>query len=110
MQNEQCGICWDLKLDKKGRQTHGLLHSHDFTPFDYCTKCKKPKFDNDGFLTHPNRYELTTEESLLLDHEFFSARYAKEMSKRKRRKTIIAISGTVTVVIAPIVNVLQFVL
>ena len=33
-------------MDKQGKQTHGLLHSHDFTPFDFCTKCKKPKFDD----------------------------------------------------------------
>ncbi|MDX1441469.1 MAG: hypothetical protein R3237_03330 [Nitrosopumilaceae archaeon] len=108
MANEQCGICWNLKLDRKGKETHGLLHSHDFTPFDYCIKCKKPKFDHRGFLTHPSRYDLMETDSVNLDHEFYSANYSKEMARKKRRKIILGVSGTLTLVIAPVVNVLHF--
>ena len=107
LQNEQCGICWELKTDKHGKHTHGMLHSHDFTPFDYCIKCKKPKFDHHGFLTHPSKYDLSGEQNVILDHEFSSAIKLKENSKKKKRRIILALTGTITLVIAPIVNVLN---
>lgn len=89
MQNEQCGICWDLKYDKQGKHTHGILNSHDFSPFDFCQKCRQPKFDHDGFLTHPSIYDLN---DLHLEgrHEFVSAIAAKTNT---RRKITLVISG-----------------
>lgn len=108
MQNEQCAICWGLKLDKKGKLTHNPLDSHDFTPFDYCTKCKQPKFDQQGFLTHPSPYDLIGQEPKFFDHEFSSKIQAKEASRKKRRKIILVVSGTITLVIAPAVNLINF--
>lgn len=108
MQNEQCGICWNLKLDKNGKHTHDQMYSHDFTPFDYCIKCNKPKFDHQGFLTHPSKYDLTDQQSAILDHEFFSAINSKHLARKKRRKIVLVVSGTISLVIAPAVNVLHF--
>lgn len=97
MQNEQCGICWDLKYDKQGRHTHGILNSHDFAPFDFCLKCKQPKFDHDGFLTHPSIYDLK-DFNLQNYHEFESAIASK--TNAKRRKLSFAISGITAIVIS----------
>ena len=107
LQNEQCGICWKLKVDKYGKQTHGLMHSHDFTPFDFCIKCKQPKFDHQGFLTHPSQYDLLGEQSVILDHEFSSSINTIEMSRKKKRRIILAVTGTTFLVIAPVVNVIN---
>jgi len=97
MQNEQCGICWDLKFDKQGKNTHGILNSHDFSPFDFCQKCRQPKFDHDGFLTHPSIYDLN--DLHLQDyHEFESTILAKTNSKK--RKISFAISGITAIVIS----------
>lgn len=104
MQNEQCGICWDLKYDKQGKHTHGILNSHDFSPFDFCLKCKQPKFDHDGFLTHPSIYDLTDSHKQN-HHEFESAIEAKSTSGRK--KITFAISGITTVVISANVSLMN---
>ena len=104
MQNEQCGICWDLKYDKQGKQTHGILSSHDFSPFDFCLKCRKPKFDHEGFLTHPSIYDLN--DSHLQDHhEFISLIGAKTNSGRK--KATYALSGITALVISANVNLMN---
>ena len=108
MQNEQCGICWKLKFDRNGKRTHGISDSHDFTPFDYCTKCKKPKFDHDGFVTHPSKYDFSQKQSLVIDHEFSSAANTKEISRKKKQKIIVAVTGAITLVVSPIVNFLNF--
>ncbi|MGD8708374.1 MAG: hypothetical protein PVI88_06790, partial [Nitrosopumilaceae archaeon] len=85
------------KYDKQGKHTHGVLNSHDFAPFDFCLKCKQPKFDHGGFLTHPSIYDLN--DSHLQDHhEFESAIAAKTNSKR--RKISFAISGITAIVIS----------
>lgn len=95
MQNEQCGICWDLKYDKEGRETHGALHPHDFSPFDFCVKCKEPKFDHQGFLTHPNEFDL--EYSFFTHHAFVSSITQKNNSQ-KRKKLVFALAGIASIV------------
>lgn len=95
MQNEQCGICWDLKYDKQGKSTHGVLHPHDFSPIDFCIKCRKPKFDNRGFLTHPSEYDLEDSEST--HHPFISSFHAKNNSQKKK-KIIFALGGITSVI------------
>ena len=96
MRNEQCGICWNLKFDKLGRQTHGVLHYHDFSPFEFCLVCKEPKFDQEGFLTHRSVFDLN--DSALDDfHEFVSEAYSKTTW---RRKVALAMTGIVSVIAA----------
>ena len=95
MQNEQCGICWELKYDKQGRETHGVLRQHDFSPFDFCVKCKEPKFDHQGFLTHPSEFDLN--ESFSLHHVFVSSINTKNNSQ-KRKKLIFTLDGIASIV------------
>ncbi|MBA4453971.1 MAG: hypothetical protein ACO2Y5_06140 [Nitrosopumilaceae archaeon] len=90
MQNEQCGICWDLKYDKQGKSTHGVLHPHDFSPIDFCAKCKEPKFDHQGFLTHRSEFDLNTSTSK--HHVFVSSTNAINNSQ-KRKKLVFALGG-----------------
>ena len=94
MQNEQCGICWELKYDKQGRETHGVLHQHDFSPFDFCAKCKEPKFDHQGFLTHPSEFDL---KNSTLHHLFVSSIYTKNNSL-KRKKLIFTLGGVASII------------
>ena len=94
MQNEQCGICWDLKYDKQGRKTHGVLNSHDFSPFDFCVKCKEPKFDHQGFVTHRSEFDLEHSDST--HHAFVSSIKAKKISQ-KRKTVVFTIGGIASI-------------
>ncbi len=96
MSNEQCGICWELKYDNQGNHTHGPLHPHDFSPFDFCLNCKEPKFDNHGFLTHPSIYDVDSTKPPSCSN-FVSSIHAKDNSQ-KRKKIIFAFTGISSVV------------
>jgi len=80
MQNEQCGICWDLEFDKQGNKTHEELNKylHDFITLDYCVKCRGPKFDQYGFQTHLDDYhDFMTTQNTGIAHKFISGIEAK---------------------------------
>ncbi|MEJ2259042.1 MAG: hypothetical protein P8X78_00750 [Nitrosopumilaceae archaeon] len=93
-----------MKYDKQGKHTHGILNSHDFSPFDFCLKCRQPKFDHDGFLTHPSIYDLN---DLHLEdpHEFVSAIAA---TTNTRRKIAFVISGITAFAISANISLMNF--
>lgn len=101
MSNEQCGMCWDLKLDKNGKQTHELKH-HDFIPLDYCKKCGKHQYDQYGNLTHPYVvHDFSEIETFGLPHEFVSSIQEKNSSQWKKHRmvvTFIGISGFLSLI------------
>jgi hypothetical protein len=91
MQNEQCGICWDLKFDKQGDKTHEEYkdYSHNFVPLDHCVKCKEPKYDLNGFQTHPNEtHDFTKIHNNAKSHKFISGNLTKYQEKQKRKKIV----------------------
>ena len=104
MQNEQCGICWDLKYDKQGNHTHGTLNSHDFSPFDFCLKCRQPKFDHDGFLTHPSIYDL--DHLNLENHHEFVSSFTRKINSRRKKMTLV-VCGIVAIAISANVSLMN---
>jgi len=88
LQNEQCGLCWDLEFDKLGKKTHEDItkHYHDFVPLDYCNLCKEPKFDQYGFQTHtPEICAIEEIQKKRKDHKFISGIETKYNQKKKKR-------------------------
>jgi len=101
MQNEQCGLCWDLKFDKQGNKTHELNHRHDFIPLDYCEKCQEPKYDQYGLPTHPyNVHNFQEAQRMGLSHKFNSILEAKTKAKRRKHRTILAFIGVISMGVA----------
>ena len=105
MENEQCGICWNLKFDKEGNQTHVPNNQpHDFVPLDYCLKCQNPKYDQYGFPTHPkNAQDREMGTGSQKDHMFVSG--IEEQYQRKQRKqklklifTSLGVAGITTLI------------
>ena len=105
MRNEQCGICWDLKFDKQGKTTHGILHSHDFLPLDFCIKCRQPKFDHQGFLTHPSVYDIR-DSKIETHHEFVSA-INNKINSQKKKKIIFLLVGIASIVATANINLIN---
>lgn len=95
MQNEQCGICWNLKFDKKGKKTHIIENQpHDFAPMDYCLKCKNPKYDQFGVFTHPDTIgDIKMKQQIITDHIFISGNENKYQRKRQKQKRILLLTG-----------------
>jgi len=93
MSNEQCGMCWDLKFDKNGNQTHGLKH-HDFIPLDYCAKCGKPQYDQYGQLTHPYVvHDFSQVQIIGLPHKFISTIKERTKGKKQKHRKFLAFIG-----------------
>ena len=107
MQNEQCGICWNLKFDKKGKDTHGKLHPHEFTPFDYCIECRQPKYDHRGFQTHLGTHDFMWAHKGSSPHKFASALELKTKSKRKKQGIILLSVGGISTIITTLVNLMN---
>ena len=101
MENEQCGICWNLKFDKQGGYTHrDLKNFHNFVSLDYCLKCNEPKYDQSGFPTHSRRKN----ESIPLgnsrkSHRFISGIQAEIHKKQRKKKRVFTIIVSVGVVL-----------
>lgn len=102
MQNEQCGICWNLKFDKKGNDTHGSLHPHEFTPFDYCTECRQPKYDHHGFQTHLSTHNFMWAHKGSSPHKFVSALESEIKNKRRKQLIVLALGGISTIIAATV--------
>jgi hypothetical protein len=99
MQNEQCGICWDLKFDKQGKQTHDDLNNfHSFVSLDYCVKCKEPKYNQWGFQTHSfGVNDLKIIQISSIAHEFISGIEAEYPEKQRKNKHVFAFIGIISV-------------
>jgi hypothetical protein len=97
MQNEQCGICWDLEFDKQGDKTHEKLNrnSHNFAPLDYCVKCREPKYDPHGFQTHPDETHFMQNQNISISHKFISGIETKYQKKKKRQRHTYAYMGII---------------
>jgi hypothetical protein len=107
MENEQCGICWNLEFDKQGDKTHRKLnkYSHNFVPLDYCIKCRKPKYDSRGFQTHPDKiHNFVHNQNISISHEFISGIETKYQEKKKRQRHVFAYIG-IMITVATIVSV-----
>jgi hypothetical protein len=88
LENNQCGLCWDLEFDKQGKKTHEDLskHYHDFVPLDYCIQCKTPKFDQYGFQTHTAEIDKIAKiQNNGKDHKFISGMESQYRKQRKNR-------------------------
>lgn len=88
MENEQCGICWNLKYNKQGEKTHSDRNEnfHNFVSMDYCVKCKKPEYNQFGIQTHPEeKNDFSKNKSLEKSHKFISG-IQTEYQENKRRK------------------------
>lgn len=91
LQNEQCGLCWDLEFDKQGKRTHKntTKHYHDFVLLDYCIYCKEPKFDQYGFQTHTAEVDALLEiQNTRKNHKFISGIEAQKNQKKKMKKLV----------------------
>jgi len=110
MQNEQCGLCWDLKFDRYGTRTHDLKRTsdfipHNFTPLDYCVRCRKPEYDPHGLPTHPYiAHNFQESQKYGLSHKFNSASEDKTKTKRQKRRIILACFGVSSVGITTVFN------
>ena len=90
MENEQCGICWNLKYDKKGQKTHRDLNvnSHTFVAMDYCVKCKKPEYNQFGIQTHPDeKHDFHQDKNSEKPHNFVSGIKTEFQEKKRRKRT-----------------------
>ena len=97
MENEQCGLCWDLKYDNRGKATHvSGYHPHDFVPFDFCLKCKKPQYDQFGIPTHFIDIDLSKDQEKKNSHKFCSALKRKSKEKTRRKRIAIALIGVIS--------------
>lgn len=98
MQNEQCGICWNLKFDRQGQQTHSdLKNIHNFVSLDYCVKCKEPKYNQRGGPTHSDEtYDVLLTSSSRISHNFISGIEAENQDKQKKKKNIFAFIGIIS--------------
>lgn len=95
LQNNQCGLCWDLEFDKQGKKTHedGKRHYHDFVLLDYCIQCKAPKFDQYGFQTHTTEIDKIIKiHNNRKNHKFIS-RIESQYRKKRKHIWIIRIVG-----------------
>ncbi len=108
MQNEQCGICWNLEFDKQGDKTHEDLynHAHSFVPLDYCIKCREPKYDQCGFQTHPeNTRDFMQNQNIGMPHKFISGIETKYQEKRKKKRHFLIYIGLVLMGVTAITSV-----
>ena len=106
MQNEQCGFCWDLKFDNRGKETHDQKYPHDFIPIDYCEKCREPKYDSYRIQTHPeNIRDFLKTSNMRINHEFNSGINAKSQEKKKRQKNILVYFVIVSSGVTAILNI-----
>jgi len=98
MENEQCGICWNLKYDKQGDHTHrDRTNFHEFVSLDFCVKCNKPKYDQSGFQTHYNEIcDFIPFGNSRISHKFISGIQAKYQEKQRRKKNIFTAIGIVS--------------
>lgn len=98
MQNEQCGICWNLKFDKQGKYTHkGITNFHNFVSLDYCLKCKEPKYDQWGLQTHQDEiHDFLFAQNSKISHEFISGIQAENQEKQKKKKNVITFVGIIS--------------
>jgi len=100
MQNEQCGICWNLEFDKQGDKTHKALskNSHNFVPLDYCLKCREPKFDSHGYQTHPGETrDFMHTQQITKSHGFISGMKAMDQGKQKRQNRVFTYIGIASI-------------
>ena len=107
MENEQCGICWNLKFDKQGGYTHiDLKNFHNFVSLDYCLKCREPKYDHHGFQTHPNELNnFFSTQSIEISHNFISGIEAKHRKEQKRHRHFFTYIGIASATIALITGI-----
>jgi hypothetical protein len=99
LQNEQCGICWDLKLDKQGELTHNdLKNFHDFVSLDFCVKCNESKYNQWGFQTHSFRTNnLKIIKISKISHEFVSGIEVEYREKQRKNKHIFTFIGIMSI-------------
>ena len=92
MENEQCGLCWNLKFDNRGKATHGSEnHPHDFIPFDFCLTCRRPQYDQFGIPTHDEKIKNLKDNPGGNTHNFCSAIKKKSQEKKRTKKIGIAV-------------------
>lgn len=109
MQNEQCGLCWDLKFDNRGNKTHDLKHLHVFTPFDYCAKCRESKYDSYGIPTHPkNKHDFLDTQHTQTNHKFVSGIKAMDQEKKRKQRNVLVYIGIVSFCVSTIVTLPNF--
>jgi hypothetical protein len=110
MENEQCGICWNLEFDKQGDKTHKKLnkYSHNFVPLDYCIKCLRPKYDSYGFQTHLDKiHNFVQNQNISISHKFISGVESKYQEKKRRRKHVFSCIGFMITNVIILANVLN---
>lgn len=106
MENEQCGVCWDLKFDNRGQETHDQKSPHDFIPIDYCTKCREPKYDPHGIQTHTeNIHDFFKPTNKIINHKFKSRIFAKSQEKEAKQKNILFYFVLVSTGITAVLNI-----
>ena len=108
MQNEQCGICWNLKFDRQGDATHEepKIDSHKFVPFDYCVKCQKLKYDQFGMPTHLDVIDgFIQSKSIRISHNFISSIDTKSQEKVRKKRNVFRFLGLGLVVVTSMVTI-----
>ena len=98
MQNEQCGICWNLKFDKQGEKTHTDQNNfHNFVSLDYCIKCREPEYDQFGLATHQDKkYDFIQSPTSSISHEFISGIETKSVEKKRKKRSVFSWIGIVS--------------
>jgi hypothetical protein len=99
MQNEQCGICWNLKFDKQGEQTHSdLKNFHNFVSLDYCVKCKEPKYNQEGVQTHCDEiFDVIFKQRSRISHKFISGIETEYQEKQRKKKHVFTFIGIISI-------------
>ncbi|HUU47627.1 MAG TPA: hypothetical protein VMW55_02465 [Nitrosopumilaceae archaeon] len=99
MHNEQCGICWNLKFDNQGEQTHSdLKNTHNFVSLDYCVKCKEPEYNQSGFQSHSDEtYYVMLTQTSRIPHKFISGIEAEYQEKQRKKKHVFTFIGIVSI-------------
>ncbi len=108
LENEQCGICWNLKFDKQGDKTHGDLNknSHNFVPLDYCVKCSEPKYTQFGFQTHTDEINgLMQMQTMVISHRFISGIEANFQEEKRKKRNVFTFIGMASMGAALIVSI-----